>query len=103
MNPPDWPKGIDVLGRIVRRLTRQLVPGLRSAIEKLAAESANVECYDAAADGFLRTYKIVAPDHRGRAALERLARRYVRHFRAELIRQRQYIEMAARRALIDTV
>jgi hypothetical protein len=96
----EWPKGIDVIGRIARRLTRQLVPGLRSAIEKLAAESADVECYDAAAAGFLKTYRIVAPSHSGRTALERLARRYVRHFRAELIRQHQYIEAAARRALI---
>jgi hypothetical protein len=36
----------------------------------------------------------------GRRALDRLTRLYIRHFRRELVQQHQYIEAAARRALL---
>ena len=38
----------------------------------------------------------------GRSSVQRLARLYVRHFRAELIRRREYMEAAARRVLMGT-
>ena len=98
--PSQWPRGIDVLGRYHRWNTRRCVPGLRSAIEKLAAESADVTCFDIAARAYLERYAICAPVHPGRGALQRLARRYVRHFRREMVRERQYLEAAAKWALM---
>jgi hypothetical protein len=96
----EWPKGIDVIGPFHRWLAHRCAPRLRATIEKLAVESSDLRGYDMAAESFLKTYQISAPVYPGRAALQRLARRYVRHFRAELVRLRQYIEMASRRALL---
>jgi hypothetical protein len=99
MNGAGWP----IWYRRGRRLwwqTRRCVPTLRSAIERLAAESRDVASYDAAAAAFLMQFEISGPKHLGRPALDRLLRFYIRHFRRELIEENRYIEAAARRALM---
>jgi hypothetical protein len=100
MLPSHWPQGIDVRGRFTRWKVRQCVPDLRGAIEKLAAESQSVECFDAAASGFIKQFAISGPRHPGRKALDRLARLYVRHYRRDLVDQHRYVEAAAKRALM---
>jgi hypothetical protein len=100
MTPAKWPKGVDVVGRWRRWQARQCVPTLRSAIERLAAESPNVECYDAAAAAFLEQHELSLPMHPKRRVLDRLARLYVRHFRRELVREHQFLEIASRHALM---
>ena len=97
----DRPAGIDVLGRFERWKRRQLAAILKGAIERLAAESATVECYDAAITAFLRQHEMSFPMHPGRPALDRLLGLYVRHFRRELVRERRFLETAARHALMD--
>ena len=59
----------------------------RRAIEGLAAESRNVEWFDAAAKAFVvQREKSSYPQHPGTHALRRLARRFVKCFRREIIR-----------------
>jgi hypothetical protein len=70
------------------------------AVEQLARESCNLEWYDVAAAAYLAEREKYYPRISGAPALRRLARRYVRHFRAELIEENRYIEAAARRALM---
>jgi hypothetical protein len=97
--PSEWP----IWYRRARRLrwqTRRCVPILRSAIERLATESLDVEAYDAAAAAFMKQFAISGPDHPGRKALDRLQRLYIRRFRRELVGQQHYLEAAARRALM---
>jgi hypothetical protein len=76
------------------------VPELRSAIERLASGSANVEAYDIAIAAFVKQREISSPKHPGRKALDRLMRFYIRHFRRELVIEQRYLEAAARRALM---
>jgi hypothetical protein len=101
MDGAEWP----IWYRRSRRLwwqTRRCVPTLRSAIERLAAESRDVASYDAAVTAFLKQFEISGPKHPGRAALDRLLRFYIRHFRRELIEENRHVEAAARRALLGT-
>ena len=100
MTPVEWPRGIDAIGRFHRWQTRRCVPVLRDAIQRLAAGSANVGAYDIAIAAFIKQREISSPRHPGRPALDRLLRFYIRRARRELVRQHQYIEAAARRALI---
>jgi hypothetical protein len=100
MAPAEWPRGIDVIGRFHRWQTRRCVPVLRDAIERLAAGSANAEAYAVAIAAFVKQRKISGPVHPGRKALDRLQRLYIRHFRRELVRQNQYLEAAAKTALV---
>jgi hypothetical protein len=98
--PTEWPHGIDVHGRFEHWKVRQSVPIVRNAIERLAAESASVELYDVAVAAYAKQFALSGPWHPGRRALDRLARRYVRHYRRELVRRHQLVEAAARCALI---
>jgi hypothetical protein len=100
ITPAQWPDGINMARRFEHWKLRQCVPILRGTIEKLASESPTAEWFDAAAAAFTRQFAISGPRHPGRRALDRLARLYIRHFRRELVRQHQYIEAAARWALI---
>ena len=59
---------------------------IKDAIERLAAEGATAELFDAAAAAFAKQHAILGPWHPGRRALDRLMH-YVRHSRRELIRQ----------------
>jgi hypothetical protein len=92
MQPSEWPTGIPVLAKLLRRQARQCVPILRTAIERLAAESENAKAFDVAIAAFLEQYEISSPRHPGHPALDRLARLYVRHFRRELVSQLQYLQ-----------
>jgi hypothetical protein len=103
MTPAEWPLGIDVIGRFHRWQTRRCVPVLRDAIQRLAAGSANVAAYDIANAAFAKPRKISRPRHPGRKALDRLQRLYIRHFRRELVRQQDYLEAAAKRALMGSM
>jgi hypothetical protein len=96
MNPSEWPAGIDIKRHLLRRYSRFD----RRAIEQLAAESADLEWYDVATAAYLAERPNHYPRIPGAQALRRLARRYVRYFRAELIEENRYIEVAARRALM---
>jgi hypothetical protein len=95
VTPSQWPRGIDIKRHLLRRYSRFD----RRAIERLAAESPDLECYDVAAAAYLAARPNYYPRIPGAPALPRLARRYVRHFRAELIEQQRYIEAAAKFAL----
>jgi hypothetical protein len=70
MQPSEWPTGIPVLAKLLRRQARQCVPILRTAIERLAAESENAKAFDVAIAAFLKERRKsadVLPNH-GHAA-----------------------------------
>jgi hypothetical protein len=92
MIPSEWPAGIDFWRYALRVYSRSD----RRAIEGLAAESHNVDWYDAAARAFVLKREKSYPQHPGSRALRRLARRYVKYFRRELIREHRFLEVAAR-------
>jgi hypothetical protein len=92
MQPSEWPTGIPVLAKLLRRQARQCVPILRTAIERLAAESENAKAFDVAIAAFLKERRKSGPQHLAGPALDRLARLYGRLFRRELIRQHQYLQ-----------
>lgn len=96
MQLSELPKGIDIAGLLWRGTLRHGARSLKRAIGKLAAESLDVEQYDAAIGGFMQEYKISYPRHSGRPALDRLLRLYVRHYRREL----SFLQAAARHALL---
>jgi hypothetical protein len=86
-------------GRFERWKRRQCAAILRGAIERLAAEILTVEWYDVAVAAYAEQLALSGPRH-PRPALDRLMRRYIRHFRRELFRQHRFIEAAARWALM---
>jgi hypothetical protein len=96
VTPSQWPPGVDIKRHLLRRYSRFD----RRAIEQLAAENPDLDCYDAAAAAYLAERPNYYPRIPGALALRRLARRYVRHFRAELTEENRYIEAAARWALM---
>jgi hypothetical protein len=102
MQVSQWPAGIDVAGRFFRWKLRGCGKVIKEAVERLAAESGDVECYDVAANAFLKQWAISTPIGPGRPLLDRCARLYARHFRRELIRERQYLSRAARHSLLGT-
>ena len=85
MIPSEWPAGIDFWRYALRVYSRSD----RRAIEGLAGESRDVDWYDVATAAFVAKREKSYPRHPGVGALRRLARRYVRHFRHELIAGRQ--------------
>jgi hypothetical protein len=88
MLPSEWPAGFDFWRHALRVYSRSD----RRAIEGLASESRDVDWYDVATAAFVAKREKSYPRHPGVGALRRLARRYVRHFRQELIRQHQFLE-----------
>ena len=98
MQISELPKGIDIVARVLRGTRRKCLPKLRDTIRKLAAESLDIEHFDVAASAFLEEYPR-SGTLTGRAPLIRLARFYVRHFRRQMIREHQFLGMAARPAL----
>jgi hypothetical protein len=92
----EWPAGIDVQGSFLRWKLRGCGPILKEPIEKLAAESDDVS-----ASTLRSTLSRIPQCSPGRPLLDRLARLYVRHFRPELIREHEYLRMAARRSLLS--
>lgn len=72
----------------------------RDAIEGLAGEAVSVEWFDAAIASFVTAREQYYPQGPRTEALRRLARRYARHHRDELLRLHQLAEMATRQALM---
>jgi hypothetical protein len=100
MVPSEWPEGLDMRARFERWKLRQCVPIIRGAIERLAAENATAEHFDAAAAAFVKQFALSGPWHPGRRALDRLLRLYIRRCGREIVRQNRIVEAAARWALI---
>ena len=103
MTPSEWPSGIDLVGGYWHWALRVLAKSDKAAIERLTAESPDLDWYEEATATYLAERERSYPGHPGRNALRRLARLYIRHYRRELIRQHQFLEMAARHALTGAV
>jgi hypothetical protein len=91
---------IDVVGRLWRSKLRILAKSDRRAIEGLAAEAYGVEWFDVAAAAYMAAREKLYPRHPGIQAVRRLARRYIRLCRREIVSQRRFLEVAARQALM---
>jgi len=87
--------------RAMRRWpVRRSVGRLKKTIERLAAEAPTLEWFDAAAGAFLTDSERRSSTPASKRPSIRLARLYIRHFRREFIRERQFLEMASRQALM---
>jgi hypothetical protein len=71
MTPQEWPVGIDLVGRYWHWAMRTLARGDKLAIEKLAAESADVGCFDIAAAVYMAERPKTYPQHPGVRGLRR--------------------------------
>jgi hypothetical protein len=97
----EWPAGIDVEGRFLRWKLRGCGPIFKEPIEKLAAESDDVSASTLRSTLSRISGRFLPQCNPGRPLLDRLARLCVRHFRPELIREHEYLRMAARRSLLS--